>query len=264
MEALRLVRSNLSVASTRLVLSELDLIKQIKNVLRLGVGNHFILMDGLGGRYEMEIEQFTKNQINCLIVAFHQEDQRALPMVEICLALIKADRFEWCLEKLTELGADQITPVLTQHCIMKIEKAKEKLQRWQTIVRESTEQCERSAITRIVTPVSFSDCIYCINGGGTELGQDKHLKLICAERTEAATLLQVLCKKDISNRDLVDIKMFSRISILVGPEGGFADSELAAAKSEGWQAVSLGSRILRAETAAISAMAQIASVLDMQ
>jgi 16S rRNA (uracil1498-N3)-methyltransferase len=265
MDALQQIRGRGPQAGISVTISELDLMKQIKNVLRLGVGNRFILLDGLGTKYEVEIQQFAKNQINCSLVSFRTEERRALPEIEIALGLIKSDRFEWCLEKLTELGVDLITPVLTQHCVVKhAEKSKEKMRRWESIVRESAEQCERMTTPRIVTPVSFSEYIYRPGSGGTSSGDTQDLKFICAERKQAESLLKRLGGEEMSTRGGVDIKHMDSISLMIGPEGGFSEHELNAAETQGWKPVSLGPRILRAETAAIAALSQVASILDMQ
>ena len=265
MDALQRVSGQGPQVGINIVLSELDLIKQIKNVLRLGVGNRFLLLDGLGTRYEVEIQQFAKNQIHCSLVSFRTEQPKVLPHVEIVPALIKADRFEWCLEKLTELGANAITPIVTQHCVVKNpEKANEKLRRWESIVRESAEQCERMTIPRIVTPISFSDYIYRPRDGGMASTNISDLKLICAERKRTELLLEILTGQNISDRDTIDIKHINSISLMIGPEGGFSERELNAAETQGWKPISLGPRILRAETAAIAAMSQVASILDMQ
>ncbi|MBX9573556.1 MAG: 16S rRNA (uracil(1498)-N(3))-methyltransferase [Candidatus Obscuribacterales bacterium] len=265
MDALQQIRGRGPEAGISVTISELDLIKQIKNVLRLGVGNRFILLDGLGTKYEVEIQQFAKKQINCSLVSFLTEECRTLPQIEIVLALIKSDRFEWCLEKLTELGVDLITPLVTQHCVVKhAEKGKEKLRRWESIVRESAEQCERMTIPRIVTPVSFSEYIYRPRSGGTSTMGTQHLEFICAERKQAEPLLKRLDGEGISTRCTSDIKHISLISLMIGPEGGFSEHELNTAETQGWKPVSLGPRILRAETAAIAALSQVASILDMQ
>lgn len=265
MDALQQIRGRGPEAGISVTISEHDLIKQIKNVLRLGVGNRFILLDGLGTKYEVEIQQFANKQINCSLVSFLTEERRTLPHIEIVLALIKSDRFEWCLEKLTELGVDLITPVVTQHCVVKhAEKGKEKLRRWESIVRESAEQCERMTIPRIVTPVSFSEYIYRPRSGGTSTMGTQHLEFICAERKQAEPLLKRLDGEGISTRCTSDIKHISSISLMIGPEGGFSEHELNTAETQGWKPVSLGPRILRAETAAIAALSQVASILDMQ
>jgi 16S rRNA (uracil1498-N3)-methyltransferase len=196
------------------------------------------------------------SKISASVVAGHYK-------VNVALALIKQDRFEWCLEKLTEIGVNEITPVQTRHCVARLSAADQgderiaaKLARWQAITKEAAEQSERATIPPVVKPQKLDDYLQRSTSGGTDLW-----RFICAERSDAAPLVKALTGK-ISSGDLSGGDRDKTICLLIGPEGGFAPEEISAAISQGCLPVTLGSRILRSETAAIVAMSQVASVLD--
>ncbi len=248
-----------------LELAEDDLIKQLRSVLRLGQGNKIVLLDGLGGIYEFQIEGVEKSRVLCVLENVLPRPPQCPLSIVVGMALIKPDRFEWCIEKLTELGVSEIQPISSKHCVIKLNtagdakgenKQSSKLSRWNSIAREAAEQCERATIPPVVKSQSFIDFLSRPKDGGTI-----DLRFICCERLKAAPLVKAL-ESSISKRDPIDSRASRSIYLLVGPEGGFSPEEIESAVQRGWQPVSLGPRILRSETAAIAAMSQVASVLD--
>jgi len=186
----------------RIELAEDDLIKQLRSVLRLGQGHRFILLDGDGGTFELEIERMEKNRVHCLFSKAVASVSSGHNKVNVALALIKQDRFEWCLEKLTEIGVNEITPVQCRHCVARLsvagqgdERVAGKLVRWQAIVKEAAEQSERGTIPPVVKPQSLDDYLQRSTSGGTD-----QWRFICAERYDAAPLVKALPEK-ISSSD---------------------------------------------------------------
>lgn len=160
--------------------------------------------------------------------------------ITLIMGLIKGERWEFVIQKAAELGVARIVPILTRYSVVKITKEKldKKIQRWQSIALEACEQCERATICKIEHPITME-----------ELDHFKsEMNLIAYERADARSLH--LAKKLRENT-------FSSISVLVGCEGGFAKEEVEIAKDKGFFCISLGPRILRAETAAISLLANI-------
>lgn len=242
----------------RLPLVEDDLIKQIRSVLRLGSGDLIHVLDNFGNLFELEIQSVERDKVWATIKNHIPENKTRKFTVEVAQSLIKGQRFEWCLEKLTELGADRIVPIISERCVIKTDgTAKEnRLHRWQSIAKEAAEQSERNTMPDIVAPQTLPEYMQ------TAKNTANHgLQLICAERDQRQPLRSFL-EKIAAEGKPKDIDSIEKISILVGPEGGFTDSELAHAKNQGWEPVSLGSRILRSDTASISAIIQIASILD--
>lgn len=268
----------LSLAETlqgaELELAEDDLIKQLRCVLRLGRGHKILLLDGKGGCFQLQIERMEKTRALCRLVQFSIEATESRP-ISMAMAVIKAERFEWCIEKLTELGVATIIPLLTQNSVVKLggaenkesAKIKARLQRWKAICREAAEQSERLTVPDIVSPLSLSEFLEnsavampCVapNLKDSTSGGNYGLKFLCQERSKATPLVEAL-KSAISSSDT---KIANGISIMIGPEGGFSSHEIATAQQHGFQPVSLGTRILRSETAAIAAMCQVASIVD--
>lgn len=257
----------------QLLLSEEDLIKQIRVVLRLGKGAQVLLIDDCGRSGKFELNEVNKSTVSCTLLEQIKRCETWTQQVTVGLAMIKSDRFEWALEKLSELGVTEIVPLNTRNCVVKmpdakgadksqIEKVETKLRRWQSITREAAEQSERLTIPRVVKPQNFEDFV----SGSDTTGDDCHsLRLICAERSQVTPLAKALtdciydraCASDGASGAYIE-----SISLLIGPEGGFVDWEMELAEKHGWLSVSLGPRILRSETASIVAMAQVASVLD--
>lgn len=160
----------------------------------------------------------------------------ALP-IELLLAVFKFDRMEWALEKATELGVAKITPVFTQRTEKHLVLASAKrVERWRKIAHEAAQQSRRTAPPEVAAPAKLKDAVA---GGG----------IVLAETELERSLKQALAQQALPLR------------LAVGPEGGWTEEELACFQKAGWQAASLGSAILRAETAVVAALAIAGSEL---
>ena len=161
------------------------------------------------------------------------------PAITLFAALIKFDRFEWLVEKATELGVARIAPVNAARTEKGLSSAAVKrTERWRKIARESSQQARRVRSPEIAAPAEFS----------AALTDSSRYRYFLEEQPSAPPLLQALPPEPA--RSSAD-----SIAILTGPEGGWTDDERSQAKNSGWTAVSLGPQILRAETAAIAAVA---------
>ena len=164
-----------------------------------------------------------------------------LPEVLAFLSIFKFDRFEWAIEKLTELGIARIVPVISRRTDTHLAKAADKrIERWRKIARESAQQARRLAPPEIVSPASLKDAIQGVSGCG----------IVLSEVEEAVSLKSVLKSCE------------APITLVFGPEGGWTQEELDLFKASGWSAASLGNTILRAETAAIAAVAIVMAKLE--
>jgi 16S rRNA (uracil1498-N3)-methyltransferase len=237
------------------------LINQVKNVLRLRPDDHLILLDGQGSIVECKLLETAKSEVRCQIVGKTCEDLSENIEVTIGLPLLKGERFDFALQKLTEVGVAKIVPITTARTVVKIagDDAKgisKKLARWQAITREAAEQCERVMIPQIVLPMRIEEFLATFASGGMEVAA-----FICAERLPEPSLKDILL--ELRKKILVQKGTAGKtISIVVGPEGGLTSDEIQFAQERGWKAVSLGRRILRSETAAIYAVAQIIWALE--
>jgi 16S rRNA (uracil1498-N3)-methyltransferase len=189
--------------------------------------------------YLAEIETVRKDGVRFRIL--EELPAEAPPLrIALFLALIKFERFEWAVEKATELGAESIVPVETARSEKGLERAAAKrTERWRRIARESSQQSRRVRLPEIGAPVTLAQALgvpaalryFLDEGGGTPL-----LAALPEKRTAG-----------------------DEVRLLVGPEGGWADSERDCAIAAGWTRVCLGPSILRTETAALAAMAVLSS-----
>jgi 16S rRNA (uracil1498-N3)-methyltransferase len=160
--------------------------------------------------------------------------------ITLCAALIKFDRFEWMVEKATELGVERILPVEAARSEKGLFEASRKRQeRWARVAREASQQSRRVSVPEILPAVRFPQC----------LGTDADARYFL-EESSAPPLLRSL-PESRGSRD--------RVAALIGPEGGWTDAERRAASEAGWRPVSLGPTVLRAETAAAAALAVLMS-----
>ena len=159
--------------------------------------------------------------------------------IHLYMALIKQDKFELALEKTTEVGVSSITPVIFKRTVVNIKgKEDKKLLRWQKILESAAKQSKRDIIPTINNPEKLENIDF------------KGILIVPYECAEEIYIDDVL-------KDTKDIKDIEEISILIGPEGGFDESEIEFLKTLGCNIVTLGTRILRAETAAIVACYEV-------
>ncbi len=168
-------------------------------------------------------------------------ESAALPQITVYLSIFKFDRMEWALEKLTELGVSHVVPMIAQRTEEHLAKAAAKrVERWRKIAREASQQARRIAPPEIAEPLALKKAI----------AQEQGSRIVLSESEEQVSLKTVLteCKPPLA--------------MAFGPEGGWSESELELFKSAGWKPASLGHTILRAETAAIVAVAVAMAELE--
>ncbi len=159
-----------------------------------------------------------------------------LANVTLLLSIFKFDRMEWAIEKCTELGVAKIVPVIARRTDAHLATASAKrLERWRKIALQAAEQSRRSAVAEITTPMKVQEAIKLAGAP----------RILLNESEQEDTLREVLSARKRENE----------ILLAVGPEGGWAEDELQLFNKEGWISASLGSTILRVETAAIAATA---------
>ena len=203
----------------------------LARVLRAKPGQQFDIADGAQVRSGTIVSVSPEEVQFELGAVIHDV---ALPEVSVFLSIFKFDRLEWAVEKLTELGVAQVIPVVARRTEPHLAKAAEKrVERWRKIAREATQQSRRAAPPEIAPPMAIKKGIEEATGS----------RLVLSELEERASLKSALtrCKPPLA--------------LAFGPEGGWAEQELQMFSEAGWTAASLGSTILRAETAAIAAVA---------
>ena len=205
--------------------------------LRAKRGDKLTAVDGTGNSAVIELIDFDKTTIMARRVS---EIQQVISDRKIILAdcLPKQNRFDNIIEKATELGVDGIEPLISERTIA---RPKDKLERWRRIAKESAEQCARDTIPIIGDIRTLDDWLAEIS----PLNENT-LLLFCWE-----------CERDTTVREVLSTVGDKNIFVLIGPEGGFTEREVLAIKSAGGISVTLGNRVLKTDTAAISVLAMI-------
>jgi 16S rRNA (uracil1498-N3)-methyltransferase len=201
-----------------------------------------------GGRvFHAVVAAMDAHEVRFNLIAELQADP-ALP-VTLVLAVYKFDRMEWALEKATELGVAAIAPMIARRTEKHLAQAVEKrVERWRRIVHEAAQQSRRADVPVIHDPQTLAARVKAPWEG---------LRVVLAEQERTTTLRAVLSEAVMGAGSEMPA-----LEIAIGPEGGWAPEEEALFDANGWRAASLGPRILRAETAAIAALAVLASYLE--
>lgn len=222
-----------SVFDSRIIL-DAEESHHLVRVLRLLPGATVFAFDGKGTEYECQVERIHKTAVELKVIARLSNEMESPLQLTLGQALIKGDKFDWVIQKATELGTTRIVPLITEHSeIRKSDNWENRLQRWRRIALEATKQCGRRKLLEISEIQTFDQ--FCIR-------ETEGVKLLFAER---------------SGKRLHELSPCDSVSLAIGPEGGWSDTELKLSESHGFQPVSLGARILRAETAAIAAVTSI-------
>jgi len=215
---------------------------QIHRVLRLKPGQMVIALDGEGQEAEVRLERVESREAEGLVLLQRHAPGEPHFELTMLLALTQRDKFEWMLQKCTELGVTQFVPVICARSLSHAEReAQKKLDRWQKIVKEAAEQSRRGRVPGVSAVMRYQDALV---NHSMQVGLD----LIAWEDEDGQSLRGLMRTAG---------RQVSQARLLVGPEGGFELDEVALARQYGFIAVSLGRRILRMETAAMACAALI-------
>ena len=229
-----------------------ELAHQVRDVLRLNLGEKLTLLDNQGNEILATVESSSRAGVIVQLLERHPGKSASPINLVLCQALIKPARFEWVLEKGTELGVSAFTPVHCQRSTAGLEEAgTAKLQRWQRIIQEATEQCGRATLPELQQIRSLEQALQEIPAGA--------LPILAWEEAEGKSLREVLSGVRMK---VAGVVIPQTILLFIGPEGGLTAEEVALARKHGAQVVTLGPRILRAETAALSSIANVMYALE--
>ena len=201
-------------------------------VLRARPGDAVRLFNGAGGEYHGVLEQADKRGATVRLDRFLPDDHASPLAVHLGLVLSKGDRFDWAIQKATELGVTEITPLFSERCEVRLgeERQDKKLGHWQRVVTSACEQCGLNRVPVVHAPVALADWL---------AKADAERRYVLAPAVEAAAL--------------PDARPAS-VAILVGPEGGLSEGEIAAANRADFVSWRLGGRVFRTETAPVAAL----------
>lgn len=219
--------------------------RHISRVLRLSAGEGVELLDGRGRVYTAILIDTGKRVRARIIGVQAEQDTESISLI-VGQGQLKGQKMDTVIQKCTELGVTRIAPFWSSRCQGKLNDLQgvKKLERYQRIVEAACKQCYRPDLMAVDPPCALTDLLAAFPEG------EGRLRLLFWEEERAASLHTVTIPE--TTREAV---------ILLGPEGGLAAAEVAMARSQGWRTVSLGSRILRAETATLTAASIIQFLL---
>lgn len=206
-------------------------------VLRSEVGTRFFLFSGEGGMHEAELIEAGKKNARARLLDFHAQDRQSLLLTHIGQVMSKGDRMDYAIQKATELGVTEITPLSSERCELRLrgeERADKKLEHWRRVAISACEQCGRNRVPVIHEPMTMTDWIKSVQAG---------LKLVMAPSVSGS----------------LPAEEPTSIALLIGPEGGLSEHEITQSLSAGFLSWQLGPRIFRTETAAVAALAVLQS-----
>ena len=213
---------------------------RITRVLRLSPGDEVVLLDGSGTELLARLNQLAKNAVTATILSRSTPGTEPTLNVALYQGLLKGDKFEWVLQKGTELGISTFVPLICHRSVpgLRANTVQNRMDRWRKILSEAAEQCGRAVVPALVQPTGLQAA--CRGVDSVSLG------LIPWEAARCASL-----------KDAIRSGPHKRVHLFIGPEGGFQPEEVEFARGCGIIPVSLGRRILRAETAGLVAAAAI-------
>lgn len=212
-------------------------LNHIKNVLRMKIGDEFLV--SCDGKSDLcSLESYEGETAIAQIVEENYSDNELPIKIHLYQGLPKSDKMELIIQKCVELGVTDITPVEMSRCVVKLEEKKKqsKQMRWQAIAESAAKQSKRNIIPIVHAAIPFSRAIQ---------SAENSIKLIPYENEDGM-------KSTVSA--LKSIKRNMSVAVFIGPEGGFDEKEIELAGQNGGEIISLGKRILRTETAAITAV----------
>ena len=205
----------------------------IAKALRMRPGEALTLCDGKGTDFEGVLETVTDRQVTVRITASRPSQAEPTLAVTLYQGLPKGDKMDWIVQKAVELGVTAVVPVATRRSVARLEgKADKKQERWQRIAAEAAGQCGRGMLPSVERPLSWSQALSCLSGEPALVffeGGGRPLRELVTPSTR-------------------------RLSVFVGPEGGFDPEEIDAIRRQGGGVATLGPRILRCETAPLAAL----------
>lgn len=206
-------------------------------VLRASVDSELILFDGTGGEYHARVTSINKKSATVIIESHENVNRESTINIILAQALATGSKMDTVIQKAVELGVSKIIPVITERCTvnLKDKRAEARHQHWLGVIQSACEQCGRTQLPAI----------------------EKTTKLFPWSTDLDNNLIKLVMQPD-GQLKISELNVLNKpVLILIGPEGGFSESELSRLSQSGFQNISLGKRVLRTETAGLAALASI-------
>jgi 16S rRNA (uracil1498-N3)-methyltransferase len=231
-------------ATDRAISLDGQVARQLRTVLRVESGEHIRLFDGSGSEWQVEVDCVGKDEISTTLVSAVQSVPEPSTKVTMLLGLARPERIELAIQKCTELGAVRFVPVISERVQggNTVTPSAKRLERWRRIAIEASEQSGRATVPKVEAPVAIMDAV-------AEVTENEPMLCMWEEvANDSQPLSMALRSLDASA---------SSLSTLIGPPGGFSADEADAVQQAGAKLVTLGPRVLRSETAAITVLSAI-------
>lgn len=241
------LRSRIGAFPFPVTLKDEFTVNHLLRVLRLKMSDSVIAIDGEREiAYDAVIHEIGRGTVTLFLQGEQpQSIQGAFPHIILGLSMIRSHRWDWCIQKITELGVREVIPLSTERTVIKVSEPEKKRQRWQSVAQSAAEQSEGLFIPTIHQPVLLKRFI--------QQTSDIPNKFLLHERGEDRMPLRKILPALVGE---------SSFCFAIGPEGGLTDLEAEMLIESGFQPVSLGERILRSETAAIAILSIMAYETD--
>jgi 16S rRNA (uracil1498-N3)-methyltransferase len=219
-----------------------DLLHHLRASLRLHLNEPLYLTDDRRRRHHAIVTDLTRERLTARIISSHEGPDRPYPSLTLGQAILKGDHMDWVVQKATELGVETIVPLITHRSVVRPQQARVANQtaRWQRIAREAAQQSEQWQLPAVQTPMELQEFV-----------------------TQSRATVRLILVERADGKRLADIQLpagpAASLAVAVGPEGGWEAEELAMAREQGFQPVTLGTAILRSETASLAALAILQS-----
>lgn len=203
-------------------------------VLRSDIGTRFFLFNGKGGAYEAELIEADKKSARARLLSFQPDDHESGLHTHLGQVMSRGERMDYAIQKATELGVTEITPLLSERCELKLrgeERADKKLEHWRRVAIAACEQSGRNRLPTLHEPRALEDWL---------AATEADCRLVLAPAVQGGLPAHITPQ---------------RVALLIGPEGGLSEREIAAACAQGFQPWQLGPRVMRTETAPVAALA---------
>ena len=207
----------------------------VRTVLRLTKGQSITLFNGLGGEFLCTLSEVSRKRVVVSIGDVTDRTVESPLHITIGLGISRGDRMDWAVQKAVELGVNNLTPLITERCVVKFkaEKKQQRLQHWKNIIQHATEQSGRTILPELNAILPIDSWVQ----------KQKGLKIF----------LDPYAKQSLAELKPDELK----VTLLSGPEGGFSDQEREMAVAAGFIPVRLGGRVLRTETAALATLSAV-------
>ena len=215
-------------------------------VLRLQPGAGVTLFNGAGGEWDATIERMGRSDVQVRVGAHHPIEREAARAVHLALGMPANERMDWLVEKATELGAASLQPLVCERSVLRLagERADKKQAHWQAIAVSACEQSGRNRVPAVARPHDFAR--WCETPDNSVVSEGPTLRLVLSLQADTRPLAEAVAGRAADP-----------VLLLSGPEGGLSPQELVQAQARGFVPVTLGPRVLRAETAPLAALAYL-------